>query len=145
MQAWHPLKSSAQGPAFCRTDARVFGFPDICFFFTSFSLLIRSPQKRGEKNSRSSQSPWKGDQLRPPHGSTRMPLPYPFVPRPSHLALVRKNSGLGSNGQRSTTRRVLPLARQNVNAESFCARFCNHFRNSTTQKIPRRLSRTDKI
>lgn len=31
---------------------------------------------------------------------------------------------------------ALPLARQNVNAESFCARFCNHFRNSTTQKIP---------
>jgi hypothetical protein len=31
---------------------------------------------------------------------------------------------------------VLPLARQKVNAESFCARFCNHFRNSTTQKIP---------
>jgi hypothetical protein len=39
-------------------------------------------------------------------------------------------------GNGLTNSRVLLLARQNVNAEVFCARFCNHFRNSTTQKIP---------
>jgi hypothetical protein len=40
------------------------------------------------------------------------------------------------NGQRVNQQQGLPLARQNVNAEFFCARFCNHFRNSTAQKIP---------
>ena len=106
-------------PAFPRTDAPRIRIPGhLLLLDLLFPFLIRFPKNAVKKVSFQSK-PLKGDQLRPATARLARPCNI-FVPRLSHLAFgsagIEWEAGTGDG---STNSMVLPLARQNVNAESF--------------------------